>query len=331
MATPRNAIPMKIVLGRQSYAANVAALTAAAPDAEWVLIETDGSVDGDLAGTNIFFWGADMYGNDPRFPRVREICDEPELQWIQGPSAGLDNKLWQGLLDRGVRLTNASGIWAEPMAQYITAWILAWSQHLGGQMLRSQHHEWSPVQSDDLTARTLGIVGYGGIGKATARIAHAIGMRVIATRRTPGEEENVDELLPPDRLPELLGAADYVVVTVPLSDATFDLIGADEFAMMGDHTVFINVARGEVIDENALADALRQGVIRGATTDVTRQEPLPADSPLWDLPNLVITPHQSGDGPRSQERLDAMFVENLRRYTGGADLINEVTTTGITR
>ena len=304
-------------------------LDALAPDAEWVTIDGDGGLDGDPVGTEIVYWGAGMFGTPARIRPVLEQWGDPALRWVQGPAAGVDHEIWQDLLDRGVTLTNGSGIWAEPMAQYVTAWVLAWSQGLEGQMLRSEHHEWTPVESDDLTLRTMGIVGYGGIGRACARMAKGIGMRVIGLRRSGGDDPHADEIVGPDRLHDLLAAADYVVLCAPLTDATRDLVGAGEFAAMGPGTVFINVARGELVDEDAMADALRHGVIRGATTDVTRTEPLPSDSPLWDVPNLVITPHQSGDGPRSDERLDDLFVDNLGRYLRGEPLRNRVTDTGI--
>ncbi len=321
---------MKILLSRESFDAHQDILRSLVPDAEWVVLEDDASCTGDPTGADIVYWGGGFFTDRDRLRVIVSACRAPDVQWIQGPAAGVDAKIWSDILDRGVRLTSGSGMWSEPIAQYSIAWVLAWAQGLGGQMLRSQHHEWNQLGAEDLTSSTLGIVGYGGIGKACARIAKAIGMDVIATRRTPGEEPNLDELLSPDRLHELLGRSDYVVIAVPLTDATRDLIGTDEFAAMGDHTVLINVARGEIVDEEALSQALRQGIIRGCTTDVTRTEPLPADSPLWDVPNLVITSHQSGGGPQAQALLDDLFVENLGRYVKGEELINEVFDTGLT-
>lgn len=321
---------MKIVLTRESFESRRHQLLVQAPDAEWVILEADASVDGDPTGSQILYWGGALFGDNERFRAVREQLRNVDLKWVQGPSAGVDHTIWSDLIDRGVRVTNASGIYAEPMAQYINAWVLAWAQGLGGQLLRSQHHEWSPLPAADLTSATMGIVGYGGIGKACARIAKAIGMRVVATRRTPGSEPDVDQLLQPDQLHQLLAESDYVVLTAPLTDTTLGLIGAEEFVAMGPGTVLINVARGKLVDEDALAEALHSGTIRGATVDVTHTEPLPADSALWDVPNLVITPHQSGDGPLAQERLDDLFVENLGRYQRGEALINEVFETGRT-
>lgn len=315
---------MKILLPRETADVNGEAVLAVAPEAELIVVEEDASVTGDPGGVEILFWGVGI-ASGPRAMRYIESWHDPALRWVQGPNAGYDHPIWSELVERDVIYTRAANIWTEPMAQYITAWMLAWAQGLGGQWLRSQHHEWNQVTPDDLTGRTVGIIGYGGIGAATARIAQAIGMKVLATRRTPGGAAPVDAMFPPDRLHEVLAAADYVVLCCPLTEATTDLIGAAEFAAMGPGTVLINVARGEVVVEEALTDALTSGTIRGATLDVTREEPLPPDSPLWDLPNIVITPHQSGEGPRSQERLDALFLENLRRYVVGDELLNVVT------
>jgi phosphoglycerate dehydrogenase-like enzyme len=314
---------MKILLTRASAGRIDARVRALAPTAEIVVVEEDGTVTGDRAGVKVIFWG--VLNTPETVKSLLESWHDPALAWVQSPNAGNDNDVWHDLVSRGITLTAAFNVWTEPMAQYINAWILAWSQGLGGQMLRSQHHEWNKLPADDLTARTLGIIGFGGIGRPTARIAKAIGMRVLATRRTPGPADNVDEMFTPDQLHHVLAESDYVVLAVPLSDETRDLIGAAEFAAMGSETVFINVARGESVDEAALADALRNGKIRGATIDVTRTEPLPRESPLWELPNLVITPHQSGDGPLGRERLEGLFLRNLASYITGEPLENVVT------
>jgi phosphoglycerate dehydrogenase-like enzyme len=321
---------MKILLAAESRASCRDDLDRLLPAAEWVSIGPDGSLDGDPTGTEVIYWGADLWTEEVRLAPIFEQWDAETLVWVQGPSAGVDHPKWPELLDRGVRLTNASGIWAEPIAQYVIAWTLAWAQGLHGQILRSQHHDWTMAPADDLSMRTMGIIGHGGIGSACARVAHALGMRVVALRRTGGHDPHIDDMFTPDRLHELLETSDFVVLCAPYTDATRDMIGAEEFAAMGPQSVFINVARGELVDETAMAEALRRGVIRGATTDVTRTEPLPVDSPLWDVPNLVITPHQSGEGPRGQERLDALFLDNLGRFVRGEPLINEVTDTGIT-
>lgn len=293
------------------------------PDVEFVVLEHDASTTGDRAGIDVIYWGnGAFYGERAR--TMLEAFDEPSLRWVQGPNAGYDSTIWTDLIDRGVTFTRAADIWVEPMAQYIHAWILAWSQGIEGMIDRSRAHDWTQVEPDDLTARTLGIVGFGGIGRPTARIGRALGMRVLGLRRTPGPCPDVDEMHTPDQLHELLAASDYVAVCTPLTGATRDLFGPAEFAAMRPGAVLINVSRGEVIVEDALVAALTDGTLRGATIDVARTEPLPADSPLWDTPNLRITAHQAGEGPCGDDRLDALFLDNLERRTDGRPLRNVV-------
>ncbi len=318
---------MKILLARDVLEARRTDLDAAAPGAEWVVIEPDASITGDPEGCEIVFFSIGIERGDPRIKRIFQRWSDPSLSWVQGPGAGVEHPIWGALLDNGTRLTNASGIHAEPIAQYVVGWILSWSQGLPGQVTRSNHHEWTRVVADDLTCRTVGIIGFGGIGAATARIAKAIGMTVVASRRTPGPADNVDEMITPDRLPDLLAASDYVVVSVPVTAATRGMIDHAAFAAMGPDTVLINVARGAIVDEEALLEALDNRRIRGATLDVVAEEPLPRESPLWNLPNCIITPHQSGYSPLGFERLNDLFIENLDRYVRGEPLLNEVTDT----
>ena len=314
---------MKMLLLRSTVDAIGDRIRAIAPKAEIVVVEDDGSTTGDPTGIEVIYWANGAH-RDARLSTILASWNDPSLRWVQGSNAGYDHPIWMDLVDRGVVFTRAADIWVEPMAQYIHAWVLAWSQGLAGQIDRSHNHDWTQVVPDDVTARTIGIIGFGGIGRPTARIAKALGMRVLATRRTPGPAADVDEMYTPDRLHELLAASDYVVLCTPLTDETRDLIGAAEFAAMRPGSVMINVARGEVVDEDALVAALTNGTIRGATIDVTRTEPLPSESPLWDVPNLVITAHQSGDGPRGDERLDALFLENLERYANKRELRHAV-------
>ncbi len=191
--------------------------------------------------------------------------------------------------------------------------------------------EWAKFNTTDLGGRTLGIVGYGGIGAAVARRAKAFDMRVVATKRTLVDDANLDELLPPAALQALLAQADYVVLCVPLTDETSGLIGARQLQAMAPHAVLVNVSRGAVVDQEALIDALREGRIGGAVIDVTTPEPLPADSPLWAMENVVITPHDSGDSPGAFGHTVDHWLKNLARYVRGEDLLNVVTTTGLTR
>lgn len=300
-------------------------IAAAAPDWELVAVHPDGSADGALDDVDVIFFSLDIALAPNALAKVVPMMESEGLRWLQSPGAGVDHPVFARLLERGVRLTNASGLHAEPISQYIFTYILHWERNVARHQAQQRERTWQVIVSDDLTARSVGIVGLGGIGLAAARIAKAFGMRVLGCRRTPAPGlEDVDAWHPPEALHRLLAESDYVVLCVPLTDATRGMIGRAELAAMRSDAVLINVARGDVVDETALIEALREERIRGATLDVTAQEPLPPDSPLWTLPNCVLTPHDAGYSPRSNERLAALFLENLRRYRAGEPLRNEV-------
>lgn len=269
----------------------------------------------------------------------------PALRWVQGNSAGVDGLLRQhSALLRHVTLTTASGVHAPNMAEYIVMMMLAWAHHLPRMLAYQKRAEWPPDRwalfaPRELRGGTLGIIGYGSIGRETARLAKAFGMRVLATKRNHlavveegwnlsgvGDPalESVERLYPIAALRELLAECDYVALTVPLSPATRGMMGVDEFKAMKPNALLINVARGGVVDESALIEALKSGAIGGAALDVFAHEPLPADSPLWTLPNVLLSPHVSGLTPDYDLRAMALFAENLRRYVAGETLLNVV-------
>ena len=303
-------------------------VAALAPGAEIVRLGHDGSLAGDPAACEVLCFSTRIVQHPAASARLAEFLDTPALRWVQSPGAGVDNPFFTRLLGSGVRLTNASGIHAEPIAQYIIAYILHWEREVALHQGQQARREWKPVESGDLTAKTLGIVGHGGIGRATARIARAIGMRVLASRRGPIADENVAERIPPAELPRLLARSDYVVLCLPYSEATRHTIGSAELAAMKRDAVLINVARGGVVDEPALIASLRDGTLRGATLDVVSEEPLPADSPLWALDNCILTPHDAGHSPLADTRLGELFLDNLGHWIRGEPLRNEVFETG---
>jgi phosphoglycerate dehydrogenase-like enzyme len=319
---------MKICLTAELADSLAERISSVAGDAELVRLEDDGSFDGDPGACEVLCFATGVTQNPGVMKGLARFVDAPALRWVQSPGAGVDNPFFTLLLKKGVRLTNASGIHAEPIAQYAAAYILHWERQVARHQAQQARAEWKVLYSDDLTAKTLGIVGYGGIGQATARIAKAIGMRVIATKRTPAEDPNVDELLGPDDLPKLLAASDYVLLCLPFSEATRHTISGPELAAMKESAVLINVARGGVVDEPALIEALQTRRIRGATLDVVSEEPLPASSPLWQLENCVLTPHDAGYSPLGDARLGELFLDNLGRYVRGEPLRNEVLESG---
>ena len=256
----------------------------------------------------------------------------PNLRWVQLTSAGADRLLDSPLVRGDVTVTTASGIHAIPIGEYVMAVMLAFAKGLPGAMRAQAERTWRPYLAEELHGKTVGIIGLGAIGSYVAKLAAADGMRVIAIRRSAagrktGRETgdpNVDELLPPSDLPYLLSQSDYVVIAVPLTAESRGLIGEPELRSMKPTARIVNIARGSVIDEAALVRALTEGWIGGAALDVFEQEPLPPDSPLWGMENVLLTPHISGGTPVYMERAVALFCDNLRRYLAGEPLHNVI-------
>lgn len=267
----------------------------------------------------------------------------PNLRWIQFHSAGIDQVLSHPIFDK-VLVTTTSGIHAPNMAEYVLMMMLAWSHRLRGILEYQKHAEWPKNRWDlfaptELRYATIGIIGYGSIGREVARMSRAFGMRVLAMKRDifdtldvgwqlPGvgdeESSSVDRLYAPDELRALLAESDYVVIAAPLTDQTRGMFGADELHRMKPNAVLINISRGPIIKEDALIEALREGAIAGAILDVFDQEPLPADNPLWTLPNVIISPHVSGFSHEYDERAMTLFAANLGRYLENDRLVNVV-------
>jgi len=253
----------------------------------------------------------------------------PNLRWVHVFNAGVDNPVFQRLLAKGVRLTTSAGSSARPIAQTAIGGMLMLARGFPRWMEDQRRHAWDPVRGDeqppDLDGQTMVVVGLGGIGLETARLARAIGLQVIGIRRRSAEGgEPVDQLLPPSALRAVLPRTDWLVLSCPLTEETRGLIDGAALALLPATARIINVARGEVVDEDALIAALAAGRLGGAYLDVFREEPLPAGSPLWDMPNVIISPHNSAAGMGNDRRATAMFFQNLRAYAAGATLINEI-------
>ncbi len=315
--------PVKVCLSRPILERYGDEIRQIAPDAALVVLDADGTYDGDPTGIEVFCFSVDLAG-EGSLGQAFELLQAEGLRWVQAPGAGVELPIWSELTARGVRLTNAAGVHAEPVTQYIFTYVLHWERQVEAHRRQQADRVWEAVRSEDLSAKTIGIVGHGGIGSATARVAKAFGMRTLGLRRSAASDPNVDEWLLPDELPNLLRESDYVVLTLPLTDATRNLIGADELEAMGPRSVLINVARGGVVDHGALIGALENNTIRGATLDVVEPEPLPADSRLWELPNCIVTPHDAGYSPLAGQRLARLFVDNLGRFLAGDSLRNEI-------
>lgn len=258
------------------------------------------------------------------------ITQAPKLRWLQQWGAGADWLLRYpevAALDRLI-ITNGSGVHAVPITEHILGLILAFGRGLHMQVRQQGTKTWrSPTwdQLFELPGKTLLLIGVGAIGERTAQMATALGMRVLGVRRDPTiATAGVAALYGPDALPQLLPQADIVVLTVPLTQATHHLIGAAELSLMKPSAYIINIGRGGTIDEPALVQALRAGRLAGAGLDVCAVEPLPADSPLWTMENVIITAHYAGATPIYDERAMPIFLDNLGRYVAGEPLRNVV-------
>jgi D-2-hydroxyacid dehydrogenase (NADP+) len=252
----------------------------------------------------------------------------PEIRWTQAPGAGVDGMLFPELVESNdVILTNNSGVHASNIAEHLLGMMLAHARALPELMRNQVNREWKHSERGvfELGYQTLAIAGLGDIGHALAIRAKGLGMRVLGSRRrVAGPMEGVDRVYGPDEWRDMLPEADHVAITLPLTPRTQGLFGEAEFKMMKSTAYIYNIGRGEIIDQDALIEALRSGQIGGAGLDVTTPEPLPSDSPLWDLPNVLITPHMSGATPHYWDRGIEILVENVRRFRAGEPLINVV-------
>jgi phosphoglycerate dehydrogenase-like enzyme len=265
------------------------------------------------------------------FPRghVRGLTEvAPNLRWVQGSMAGAGEVAkTAGLLETDVVVTTASGVYSGPLAEFVLMAMLQHAKNLDGLRSDKEEKAWRQTHTDTLEGKTLCIIGMGNIGRAIAERVRPFGTRVVGVKRTVREEdpawEHADELYSTDRLHGALGEADYVAVTLPGTPETRQLVDAEAIGAMKPGAYFTNVGRGTVVDEAALVEALRIRHLSGAALDVFEVEPLPKDSPLWDLENVVISPHATDMVPALiNMRQTDLFCENLRRYLAEEPLIN---------
>jgi phosphoglycerate dehydrogenase-like enzyme len=242
----------------------------------------------------------------------------PDLRWVQGTFAGAGQQLAAAGLTREdverIVWTSSVGIHTTPLGEWALLGILALTKDLPRLETDKRDRRWAHYPVDEVRGTTVLIAGLGEIGREVARLAEAFGMHVLSTRRTEGD---LDELLP---------RADSVVVTLPLTDETRGMFDRRRIGLMKAGAIFVNIGRGPVVDEDALIDALRSGHLRGAALDVYSTEPLPADSPLWELDNVILSPHTAAQSIHENERIVELFADNLRRYLAGQELRSRIRT-----
>ncbi|KMJ58364.1 2-hydroxyacid dehydrogenase [Bacillus sp. LL01] len=241
---------------------------------------------------------------------------ESKLRWLQSWSAGVNSMPLRQLSENNILLTSANGVHAYPISETIFALMLGLTRKIHTYVNQQQKKEWHHAHMNlELHEKTLGIIGVGEIGRETARIAKAFRMNVIGVRHSGEPTENVDKMFTPDKLQEVLPICDYVVITLPLTAETEGMFGSEEFTLMKKSAFLINIGRGEVIIEKELVQALQQKEIAGAGLDVFIKEPLDKSSKLWEMENVIITPHTSGSTEHYTKRvIEDIFIPNLKKY-----------------
>lgn len=242
------------------------------------------------------------------------------LRWVHAASAGVNNLMFPELRSSDVTLTNARGVFDAPVAEWALAAILVFSKDLLTTLGLQRQHTWQHRESERLAGKHVVVVGAGGIGRTTARRARAVGMRTTVVARTARPDDEFGQVLGTADLDGALPQADALVLAAPLTAETRGLLDAGRLGRLRPDALLVNVGRGELVDEEALVEALRTRRLGGAALDVFTEEPLPPDSPLWDMPNVIVSPHMSGDFVGWRTALTDQFAANLRRWIAGEPL-----------
>jgi phosphoglycerate dehydrogenase-like enzyme len=353
------AIAVSPILSARVRAKDVERIRLAAPGSRIVNLSVEGLADGPVDDVEVLLRG---WLVAEAFDRL--LVRAPHLTWVHSATSGVERALTPAARARDVLVTNARGVFSRPIAEHVLLMILAVSRHLPELLELQRERTWQPLEGRELRELTVGIVGYGSLGRSVASLASAFGARIVALRRRPeraagpdggpgladgpgagggpltggvgggpaGDEEEdgfpfeprVDRVVGPDRLHELLAESDVVVLAAPLTAETEGMIDEAAIATMKRDAWLINVARGRLVDDTSLIRALRDHRIGGAALDAFRDEPLPPGSPYWELPNVILTPHTAWSSARVLDRSIDLFCDNLVRFSRGEPLRNVV-------
>ena len=334
-----NGVPLAIavspILSARVRARDLERIQAAAPGSRIVNLSVEGLADGPVDDVEVLLRG---WLDAEAFDRL--LARAPDLTWVHSATSGVERALTPAALARDVLVTNARGVFSRPIAEHVLLMILAISRHLPDLVELQRERTWQPLEGRELRELTIGIVGYGSLGRSVASLATAFGARVLAMRRRPTEAEpgtgdaddpeafpiepRVERVVGPEGLLALLAESDIVVLAAPLTPETESMIDEAAIAAMKRDAWLINVARGRLIDDTALLRALRDNRIGGAALDTFRDEPLPQSSPYWELPNVILTPHTAWSSSRVLDRSIDLFCDNLVRFSRGEELRNVV-------
>jgi len=309
---------LRIVLCYDHQPEHTEQIAGAAPEAE--------IIDAGQARVATEILEADVFCGHAKVPMPWEqVAEAGRLKWIQSSAAGLDHCLVPPVIESGIVVTSASGVLADQVAEHATGLIIALCRSFPVFYRAQQAHEFVRRPTRDLHHSTVGIVGLGGVGRRLAAVLAPLKVRIFAIDYFPVDKPpHVEQLWPADQLARLLPEVDILVLCAPLTEMTRGMIDATAIAKMRPGAMLVNVARGPLVVERDLVQALSSGHLAAAAVDVTEHEPLAADSPLWDLPNVLITPHVAGQSALRAQNMTRFFCENLRRYQDGEPLLNFV-------
>ena len=306
----------RIVLCYPVEAQHIRQIAAAAPEAE--------IVDAGQERIANAIFGADIFCGHAKVPLDWDgVVAAGRLQWIQSSAAGMDHCLVPSVIQSKIAVTSASGVLADQVAEHTIALVTAWCRSLPTFFRAQQQKEFVRRPTRDLTRSTVGIIGMGGVGRRLVELLTPFQTRILATDMFPVDKPAaVEALWPADRIAELLPQVDILVLSLPLNDATRGMIDAAMLAKMKPGALLANMARGPLVVEADLVEALDNGRLAGAVMDVTAVEPLPTTSKLWDLPGVIITPHVAGQSGWRIDNMTRLFCRNLRRWQAGLPLVN---------
>jgi phosphoglycerate dehydrogenase-like enzyme len=331
------AIAVSPILSARVRASDLERIREAAPGARIVNLSVEGLADGPVDDVEVLLRG---WLSSEAFDRL--LARARDLRWVHSATSGVERALTPTALAHEVVVTNARGVFTRPIAEHVLLMMLAVARNLPELVELQRERTWQPLEGRELRDLTVGVVGYGSLGRAVASLAGAFGARVVAMRRNPGMgvdgdgleavdpedrfpfEPRVDRVVGPDGLHGLLAESDFVVLAAPLTAETEGMIDEAALAAMKRDSWLINVARGRLVDDRALVRALRDGRIGGAALDTFRDEPLPASSPYWELTNVIVTPHTAWASSRVLDRSIGLFCDNLVRFSRGEPLRNVV-------
>ncbi len=323
-----SAIGLSPILSARYRQQDLERIAAAAPGSRLVNVSMEGLADSELDDVEVL-----LRGPLPMAVFDRLLQRAPRLMWVHSATAGVERVLTPLALERGLAITNARGVFSDPIAEYVLMWILAVSRRLPLLLELQKERTWQPLEGREMADVTVGVVGLGSIGRRVAELVLTMGGQVVATKRHADFDEAAEteddilpliDVLPADGLPELMTRSDFVVLALPLTPDTEDMVNGDLLAHAKPGAWLINIARGALIDDRELIRAVRDGRPGGAVLDAFREEPLPVDSELYSVPNIIVTPHTSWSSGRVLDRSIELFCDNLERFRRGQPLLNLV-------